>query len=160
MFDLSHWLFAAYYWKCSKRLEHIALTGAPSQSWETLGRFVFWSLAFVNTAIPIGFGVVIYLMPHKLKWSLISVGCSLILQTVSCLFLTVAIFTIKRVVKQVSGLQIEIKNLVLHLSSFYLYLITYVVYFLQDIIWDKDQYGDEQTVYIYSQIRLAFCFIS
>ena len=54
---------------------------------------------------------------------------------ISCIYLTIAMLKIGRVVKEKVGVQINLKTLILHLSSYYLYLISFVAFYIETIIY-------------------------
>ena len=54
----------------------------------------------------------------------------ILLQLVTCLVLTIAVFRIRKIVNQVKGLDIKTGRLMLHLTSFWFYFISYLIYYL------------------------------
>jgi len=62
-------------------------------------------------------------------------GLTVVLQMISCIYLTIAMLTIGRVVKEKVGVQINLRTLLLHLSSYYLYLISFVAYYIEELIY-------------------------
>ena len=63
----------------------------------------------------------------------VGLGLTVALQIISCIFLTIAMLKIGRVVKEKVGVQINLKTLILHLSSYYLYLISFVAFYIEEL---------------------------
>lgn len=65
----------------------------------------------------------------------IGLGLTVILQIISCIFLTIAMLLIGKVVKEKIGVQINLKTLIIHLSSYYLYLISFIAFYAEEMIY-------------------------
>ena len=90
----------------------------------------------INTIIPSTLGWDLY-FPLKEQNILeaLGLGFTVILQIISCVFLTIAMRTIGRVVKDKVGVQINLRTLILHLSSYYLYLVSFIAFYVEEMFY-------------------------
>ncbi len=74
-----------------------------------------------------------------------------VMQFVTCVFLSVAIFKIKKIVNSVAGFEMQTNQLVLHLAAFWVYFASYFIYYC---IYLKPRYKRSRKVF-YSSILVT-----
>ena len=96
----------------------------------------FWILFIANPLIPSLLGWDQFFSSTAMKWcEAVGLGLTVLLQIVSCIYLTIAMLIISKVVKEKIGVKINLQTLILHLSSYYIYLISFIAYYIEELFY-------------------------
>lgn len=100
-YSVAHWVFAAHYYTNSVRIEMLLKRKDPQLGQENM-KLLFWTLVVLNSLLPLveEFGAQ---QEYYGALKITGVGNALLLQLVSCIFLTLGIFKIDNVVFAQTG---------------------------------------------------------
>lgn len=96
---------------------------------------MFIVFTFLNIAFPSVPIFEPYLKQGHYKFGLYeaTLGMTVVLQAITCIFLTFALIKIKRLAEKEAGIKINIKQLILHLGSFYIYLVSFILWYASQL---------------------------